>query len=91
MAHTFLFDIYKYLLIALFKQENSSILHLAVFCIQLDKGLSCFLEAFLNNVVCVCVCVEGNIYEISRSMRCKNREKYASKKTITQDNIYVVW
>ena len=23
-------------------------------------------------------------------MRCKNREKYAPKKTITQDNIYVI-
>ena len=39
----------------------------------------------------LCVCVEGNIYEIPKSMRCKNKEKYASKKTITQDNIYVVW
>ena len=31
-----------------------------------------------------------NIHEISRSVRCKNREKYAPKKTIIQDNIYFV-
>ena len=31
-----------------------------------------------------------NIHEISRSVRCKNREKYAPKKTIIQDNIYVI-
>ena len=35
--------------------------------------------------------MKGNIHEIPRSMRCKNRgKKYASKKIITQDNIYVV-
>ena len=31
-----------------------------------------------------------NIHEIPRSMRCKNREKYAPKKTIIQGNIYFV-
>ena len=31
-----------------------------------------------------------NIHEISRFVRCKNREKYAPKKTIIQDNIYFV-
>ena len=33
----------------------------------------------------------GNIHEIPSVVKCKNREKYAPKKTITQDNIYVVW
>ena len=31
-----------------------------------------------------------NIHEISRFVRCKNREKYAPKKTIIQDSIYFV-
>ena len=35
---------------------------------------------------------EGEYYEISRSVRCKNSEKICAKdKTITQDNIYIVW
>ena len=34
--------------------------------------------------------IEWNNHKISRSMRCKYKEKYASKKTITQDNIYIV-
>ena len=34
----------------------------------------------------------GKIHEIPRSVRCKiERKKNALKKTITQDNIYVVW
>ena len=43
-----------------------------------------FLETFYEKS-------EGNIYEILRSMRYKNREKYAQKKkTITQNNILVI-
>ena len=34
--------------------------------------------------------VEWNNHKIPKSVRCKYREKYAPKKTITQDNIYVV-
>ena len=34
--------------------------------------------------------MKRNFHEMFRSMRCKNREKYGSKKTITHDNIYVV-
>ena len=35
----------------------------------------------------------GKIHEIPRSVRCKieRKKKYAPKKTITQDNIYMVW
>ena len=33
---------------------------------------------------------EGNIHKIPRSVRCKNREKYVSKKTIIYDNIYMI-
>ena len=37
---------------------------------------------------------EGNMLEISKSMRSNNREKeiyMRLRKTITQDSIYVVW
>ena len=34
--------------------------------------------------------IVGNIHKICRSMRCKNRETYVPKKTITQDNTYVL-
>ena len=32
----------------------------------------------------------SNIHEISRYVRCKNREKYVPKKTIIRNNIYMV-
>ena len=36
--------------------------------------------------------IDGNMYEIPRPVRCKNREKYMPKKNnYTQDRIYVVW
>ena len=39
----------------------------------------------------MCVVNKGNIHEISRSIRCKNRgKKNVLKKTIIQNNIYVV-
>ena len=34
--------------------------------------------------------VDGNMYEILRPVRCKNREKYTQKNNYTQENIYVV-
>ena len=33
---------------------------------------------------------EGNIHKIPRFVRCKNKEKYVSKKTIIYDNIYMI-
>ena len=36
--------------------------------------------------------IDGNMYEISRLVSCKNREKYTAKKNnYTKDSIYVVW
>ena len=34
--------------------------------------------------------VVGNIHKICKYVRCKNRETYVPKKTITQDNTYVL-
>ena len=36
--------------------------------------------------------IDGNMYEIPRPRRCKNRENYTPKKNNhTQNSIYVVW
>ena len=46
-----------------------------------------YIYIYIYNIVIF----EGNIHKISRSIRCKKREKYAQKKKkFIQDNIYVI-
>ena len=73
--------------------QNISLSHEKCIFIPIKCWINHFNKLRVQNPqICqVLLCFEGNIHEILRSVRCKYIEKYALKKTITQNNIYVVW